>query len=225
MPLYFNPRSPCGERPLEQGAFRNSRVFQSSLPVWGATTLSRLMISNGSISILAPRVGSDALSEHIRPRFYNFNPRSPCGERLVEREHSETDEIISILAPRVGSDYRQPRKRKCHFISILAPRVGSDNSITIIGKSEKHFNPRSPCGERLLKFETDTCYVEFQSSLPVWGATFHRAPAGMGLRFQSSLPVWGATICFYLSITLSIDFNPRSPCGERRVYSAGYRPR
>ena len=56
------------------------------------------------ISIHAPRVGSDYFILRVEFIISNFNPRSPCGERLV------TDFIlfhvteISIHAPRVGSD-------------------------------------------------------------------------------------------------------------------------
>ena len=34
---YFNPRSPCGERPFPSHVISSSLVFQSTLPVWGAT--------------------------------------------------------------------------------------------------------------------------------------------------------------------------------------------
>ena len=58
-------------------------------------------------------------------------------------------------------------------ISIHAPRVGSDHVATNIAF--------------LLEI--------FQSTLPVWGATFRPPPRqpGAGGEFQSTLPVWGAT--------------------------------
>ena len=37
MTIYFNPRSPCGERRNYSGTFNASKVFQSTLPVRGAT--------------------------------------------------------------------------------------------------------------------------------------------------------------------------------------------
>ena len=57
----FNPRSPCGERRYEHSYHQGIAKFQSTLPVWGATLLIRL----------------------IRDSSSNFNPRSPCGERLT----------------------------------------------------------------------------------------------------------------------------------------------
>ena len=78
----FNPRSPCGERPKYKVGDRVRIVFQSTLPVWGATRVGRSRLPEQEISIHAPRVGSD--QPWARPNtipFY-FNPRSPCGERL-----------------------------------------------------------------------------------------------------------------------------------------------
>ena len=78
------------------------------------------------------------------------------------------------------------------------------------------FNPRAPCGarHRLLKNEKES--AKFQSTRPVWGATFikigktleggisihaprvgrdvcDRKTWGYMLKFQSTRPVWGAT--------------------------------
>ena len=82
--------------------------------------------------------------------------------------------LISIHAPRVGSDRAYVRMDYQVLISIHAPRVGSD---------------------------VDSGYInwpdyQFQSTLPVWGAT-----CGLGFFLVDEF--------FY--------FNPRSPCGERQV--------
>ena len=36
-PEDFNPRSPCGERPVAKLGLTGCLLFQSTLPVWGAT--------------------------------------------------------------------------------------------------------------------------------------------------------------------------------------------
>ena len=99
----FNPRSPCGERRPPAPACSSPGIFQSTLPVWGATVAQQLMDLVRAISIHAPRVGSDPkdwterwgqeISIHAPRvgsdggtstctwRSPNFNPRSPCGER------------------------------------------------------------------------------------------------------------------------------------------------
>ena len=63
--------------------------------------------------------------------------------------------------------------------------------------------------------------LEFQSTLPVWGATcmVFNPYKSMGL-FQSTLPVWGATHIFSSEHDGTANFNPRSPCGERPCVSA-----
>ena len=55
--------------------------FQSTLPVWGATPIGRLINIDTGISIHAPRVGSDRRDVLCSQYPGNFNPRSPCGER------------------------------------------------------------------------------------------------------------------------------------------------
>ena len=101
---YFNPRSPHGERLHKLRRDNSQSEFQSTLPAWGAT---RMYAESGSmirISIHAPRMGSDTVSdEDIDKRIAisihaprmgsdrsismscdgeaNFNPRSPHGER------------------------------------------------------------------------------------------------------------------------------------------------
>ena len=102
-PKDFNPRSPCGERqelvisfgandkfqstlPVwgattsRTGSTRRSE-FQSTLPVWGATSLLGYLNTVENISIHAPRVGSDCRPLLRSFAFPHFNPRSPCGER------------------------------------------------------------------------------------------------------------------------------------------------
>ena len=95
--------------------------------MWGATT--------------APAAASAAPG--------NFNPRSPCGERLGKINQALIAKLISIHAPRVGSDALASLVSELVVISIHAPRVGSDPRLQLFDLLQEHFNPRSPCGERL----------------------------------------------------------------------------
>ena len=108
--------------------------------------------------------------------------------------HENAYSIISIHAPRVGSDPTIPfclwvspifqstlpvwgatwidgSKFVMAGISIHAPRVGSDKHRTRLHLHPQDFNPRSPCGERLEKEQRYWEDAQFQSTLPVWGAT------------------------------------------------------
>ena len=62
------------------------KLFQSTLPVWGATSFFTSSITLFAISIHAPRVGSDTGQLIDTVHIANFNPRSPCGERLFTSE-------------------------------------------------------------------------------------------------------------------------------------------
>ena len=125
---YFNPRSPCGERRLYAESRLAEYKFQSTLPVRGATAASIFASNIPSISIHAPRAGSDSLAGFrlfLRPRY--FNPRSPCGER--QHGPARGSLPIKYFNPRSPCGERQH-----------GPARGS---LPI-----KYFNPRSPCGER-----------------------------------------------------------------------------
>ena len=126
----------------------SDELFQSTLPMRGATNGVRTMGNPIRISIHAPHAGSDfhcfagrngwQISIHAPhagsdmrlrfpciPRCY-FNPRSPCGERLPTVDLSSFLDGISIHAPHAGSDSdRENQDSGCY-----------------------DFNPRSPCGER-----------------------------------------------------------------------------
>ena len=124
--------------------------------------------------------------------FQHFNPRSPWGERPTQ---SATISAASDFNPR--SPWGERRCSRwlrcwCRYISIHAPRGGSDPTVPQAVQALSDFNPRSPWGERR------------------WLAAF---VAQLG-EFQSTLPVGGATIGSDLSLQL-FDFNPRSPWGER----------
>ena len=55
----FNPRSPCGERLDQSVNCAIDELFQSTLPVRGATATRNLAPYSKDISIHAPRAGSD----------------------------------------------------------------------------------------------------------------------------------------------------------------------
>ena len=159
-------------------------------------------VASVGISIHAPRVGSDPAA----------------AAPIVPAE-------ISIHAPRVGSDHAKISVGVVIRISIHAPRVGSDHIAVNFGKFGDDFNPRSPCGERLDALRAAESVDVFQSTLPVWGATSDRFTVYFPPQFQSTLPVWGATLEYALLRASAGDFNPRSPCGERRSWHpAGQAP-
>ena len=102
--VYFNPRSPRGERRIININSRRSRPisihapregsdinlfvadahtleFQSTLPARGATFVGVFRCGFAEISIHAPREGSDKHTDNQDRSHNHFNPRSPRGER------------------------------------------------------------------------------------------------------------------------------------------------
>ena len=103
---HFNPRSPHGERRRLSHYHSNTKTFQSTLPARGATSFRFLFHRHRTISIHAPRTGSDdavcdwcgcvfqfqstlpargatSLPATRTSSVSYFNPRSPHGERRV----------------------------------------------------------------------------------------------------------------------------------------------
>ena len=101
--LYFNPRSPWGERPYKVYYYATPILFQSTLPVGGAT------------NHLAQTGASD-----------RFQSTLPVGGATDASHDLYPIDKISIHAPRVGSDSSLLSSPSMDFISIHAPRVGSD---------------------------------------------------------------------------------------------------
>ena len=79
---HFNPRTPCGVRPL-------CAVIEPPLTNFNPRT---------PCGVRPP----PALAHKQRPR--NFNPRTPCGVRPHMRRRNARERKISIHAPRAGCD-------------------------------------------------------------------------------------------------------------------------
>ena len=138
----------------------------------GATAASIFASNIPSISIHAPRAGSDC--------------KLSCPQ-LAEYE-------ISIHAPRAGSDFVLNVPISWNRISIHAPRAGSDVTLIIFSRSVCGFQSTLPVrGATTWTGEGQLAYQIFQSTLPVRGATGQMLVYRCNYGFQSTLPVRGAT--------------------------------
>ena len=81
------------------------------------------------------------------------------------------------------------------------------------------FNPRSPRGERRVAHHSPGRQGSFQSTLPAGGATMRNSTKASTNKFQSTLPAGGATEAIDGIVYSTVDFNPRSPRGERPACS------
>ena len=219
---YFNPRSPCGERHMPpyyvlayiifqstlpmRGATRldsdddTETIFQSTLPMRGATRQQSQIQSRRRISIHAPHAGSDArklVYRYTDPRFQSTLPMR--GATLPNGDYTHVS-AISIHAPHAGSDKR--------VVACFSFYAIFQSTLPMRGATKCNIRP--------------SFNVRFQSTLPMRGAThfsrpgigfpgisIHAPHAGSdptvchigisGRSFQSTLPMRGATFCFFLT--------------------------
>ena len=80
------------------------------------------------ISIHAPHAGSEQLrrGEVVVP-YTDFNPRSPCGERNLERRVTANDDEFQSTLPMRGAKDLGIGRVVLHIISIHAPHAGSES--------------------------------------------------------------------------------------------------
>ena len=81
--LNFNPRTPCGVRLESVYHFEDDPKFQSTHPLRGATIAGKAQALGGQISIHAPLAGCDGVAVFVSLSVSDFNPRTPCGVRLI----------------------------------------------------------------------------------------------------------------------------------------------
>jgi len=111
----------------------------------------------------------------------------------------------------------------CPFslISIHAPRGGSDGEIWGCQILVSEFQSTLPVGGATAPEGSLMPTVSFQSTLPVGGATKRMTAERDAQVFQSTLPVGGATQRRTVRLRPTPNFNPRSPWGERRAKHPG----
>ena len=193
--FYFNPRSPCGERPLLSKESVKGYVFQSTLPMRGATQKMTVDPIGYYISIHAPHAGSDeACTIEIPVKGISIHaPHAGSDDVLLSMFDADG---ISIHAPHAGSDDTHLHAPWCiiKFQSTL-PMRGATRKMLIEKKLKHNFNPRSPCGERPNSINTTLSAKFISIHAP------HAGSDGIGLQemplpaeFQSTLPMRGATV-------------------------------
>mgnify|MGYP006898725640 CR=1 FL=1 len=167
--IYFYPRSPCGERLSSKTEEIARASFLSTLSLRRATVHYDNYNLHCVISIHALLAESDAPPYNLMIQHKNFYPRSPCGERRIKMELNRTainfyprspcgerptdavngcnPDFISIHALLAESDDTSSLMQcQAKFLSTLSLRRATQKKKST--RQDKHFYPRSPCGER-----------------------------------------------------------------------------
>ena len=145
----FYPRSPCGERPTRTPDLTTIGQFLSTLSLRRATVMHALEFANFMLflSTLSLRRATDYGQYYI---------------------HAPGISIHALLAESdVGTHAQQPTQQ----ISIHALLAESDYRQTSGSCKDRHFYPRSPCGERRKPRRLKSRRMVFLSTLSLRRAT------------------------------------------------------
>ena len=141
-----------------------------------------------------PLRGATRIAEYIYFASCYFNPRAPCGARLLWRWPLVCVCRISIHAPLAGRD--------CTFAQIVRIRDKFQSTRPLRGATSSRW-PDWPAG----------C-ISIHAPLAGRDDAILRHDLLVS-RFQSTRPLRGATISQCRVFIFSINFNPRAPCGAR----------
>ena len=125
----------------------------------------------------------------------DFNPRTPCGVRLTQRNAGVTRDAFQSTHPlRGATQCTTCSRRACFSFQSTHPLRGATHGrCARLAQTQSNFNPRTPCGVRR-KAPDDA-----------------RAAAGISIH----APLAGCDAVCAASPTLRRHFNPRTPCGVR----------
>ena len=214
----FNPRSPCGERQSPQTLPCRCRISIHA-PHAGSDHIQGTSGHVGQISIHAPHAGSDHLHGLIASHIFDFNPRSPCGERPIFDYIYMSTHYFNPRSP-CGERHKMEGENK--DATNFNPRspCGERLKLSTGMFDDENFNPRSPCGERLQGTGEVSSRQIFQSTLPMRGSTEGTQAAAAMQKISIHAPHAGSDKSKINTTWRNNDFNPRSPCGER-LYNHG----
>ena len=169
----FNPRSPHGERRSFRQPLRDGKPFQPTLPARGATPFYNIVAERRKI----------------------FQPTLPARGATRGKKMKILNLEISTHAPRTGSDLlSQPVREPERKFQPTLPARGATPTATLWRASHRHFNPRSPHGERRSRCRRFARAYPISTHAPRTGSDTRSIQSSRGdVGFQPTLPARGAT--------------------------------
>ena len=171
-----------------------SLSFQSTRPVWGATTFDVVLASHILFQSTRPVWGATWRLEAVLA-ICLFQSTRPVWGATKTSGFITLYCIFQSTRPVWGATCKggsQPKDSV--YFNPRAP-CGARRPPFCLYPYYKNFNPRAPCGARHLTLWRPSYITLFQSTRPVWGATVTCcANHPIITLFQSTRPVWGATL-------------------------------
>ena len=214
---YFNPRAPCGARLSNRPVTVRDALFQSTRPLRGATPAALGHAAPSHISIHAPLAGRDCTTTRSGGGRCTFQSTRPLRGATFCQIVTSYLYAFQSTRPLRGATTTAKDSRRKWPISIHAPLAGRDSLYSRPTSRQMHFNPRAPCGARRLDDLASVREKLFQSTRPLRGATLKSAVWDKDQAISIHAPLAGRDGYRGLSVRRLQYFNPRAPCGARRI--------
>ena len=246
---YFNPRAPCGARPLVPGIYQLLKNhFNPRTPCGARRQIHQDHRLTMEFQSTRPMRGATNSSFQRYFFCHYFNPRAPCGARRRNCNSMGQVHKISIHAPHAGRDCQAAhREPYCTNFNPRAPCGARLDVLFLHALTRCDFNPRTPCGARRFRYVTVAFVWSFQSTRPMRGATFYILPTMRARDISIHAPHAGrdagdkyitGSNCISIhaplagcdvehiqhTVWFSPYFNPRAPCGARQGDHLGGTP-
>ena len=164
----FNPRTPCGVRRTLVSSSCVIEGFQSTHPLRGATAATPVPFDTFRFQSTHPLRGA--------------TPRQSVSLRLCTFQSTH---------PLRGATPFLPDAVKCRRFQSTHPLRGATVSSLPMRSLSTNFNPRTPCGVRLIAEDAFPAIITFQSTHPLRGATRLRAGSTAGGNISIHAPLAG----------------------------------
>ena len=191
--MNFNPRIPYGMRRSGHLRMRGHQGISIHASRMGCDHVEGACEHVHVISIHASRMGCDRAHHEMGPQLHHFNPRIPYGMRPSYAPQTSRRILISIHASRMGCDVGAAILHGLQRISIHASRMGCDPFVADKMDDELTFQSTHPVWDATYVTQEQYDELVFQSTHPVWDATYHGMHNTATSLFQSTHPVWDAT--------------------------------
>ncbi len=169
----------------------------------------------------------------------DFNPRTPCGVRLIRRIviymttvfqpthplRGATSRGVSVTvvatisthAPLAGCDEELSKALIKRLISTHAPLAGCDIKHASLNETRQTFQPTHPLRGATVRIMSRGSSVGFQPTHPLRGATsrYHQSPKHS--QISTHAPLAGCDLVIFVPSSTDSYFNPRTPCGVRHI--------
>ena len=146
----FQSTRPVRGATLSLSVVTAATLFQSTRPVRGATQKCCYRKFSNDISIHAPRAGRDPAIPQVEIKEDTFQSTRPVRGATLSLSVVTAATLFQSTRPVRGATPPRYYDKLYDVISIHAPRAGRDSGRGLLHVQLYDFNPRAPCGARLV---------------------------------------------------------------------------